>query len=298
MSLPLLLFFATPADDVENALKRFTQALAVVEREAADPVATEQAIYQGAIPGMLRRLDPHSIFFDPGQYEQLKQMGRSERKGFGTVVSVLPGRVIVLQALPGTPSAKGGLSPGDEILAVNNVALNRLEFDQIIGFLSEARQHQVRLDVRRPGNARLLQFVLDPELVDSPSVDRAFLLRPGVGYVRVNGFEVQTAKQLKQAIDGLGGAKLTGLVLDFRDNPGGVVQSALEVASFFLKPGQRILSVKGRRMKSEDVDAPKTAALYEFPLAVLVNGKSASAAAIVTGALQDHDRATIIGEPS
>ena len=298
MILPLLLFFATPADEVENALKRFTQALAVVEREAADPVSTQQGIYQGAIPGMLRRLDPHSIFFDPGQFEQLKQMERSERKGFGSVVSVLPGRVIVLQALPGTPSAKSGLSPGDEILAVNNVALNRLQFDQIIGFLGEARQHQAKLDVRRPGNARLLQFILDPELVDSPSVDRAFFLAPGIAYIRVNAFEVQTAKQLKQAIEGLGGAKLRGLVLDFRDNPGGVVQSALETASFFLKPGQRILSVKGRKMKSEDVDTPKTTAPYEFPVAILVNAKSASAAEIVTGALQDHDRAAIVGEPS
>ena len=102
-------------------------------------------------------------------------MEKSERKGFGTVVSVLPGRVIVLQALPGTPSAKAGLQPGDEIVAVNNIALARLEFEQIVGFLGEARQHQAQLVVRRPGNARLLQFVLDPELVDSPSVDRAFL---------------------------------------------------------------------------------------------------------------------------
>src|SRR5690242_2971369 len=103
MIFPLLLFFAPPpsAAEVDAALKRFTQILAIVEREAADPVSTEQAIYQGAIPGMLRRLDPHSIFFDPQQFEQLKEMEKSERKGFGTVVSVLPGRVIVLQALPG-----------------------------------------------------------------------------------------------------------------------------------------------------------------------------------------------------
>src|SRR6267378_3179550 len=139
MILPLLFLFAAPPStaDLDAALKRFTQVLSLVESQAADPVNTEQAIYQGAIPGMLRRLDPHSIFFDPGQYEQLKQMERSERKGFGTVVSVLPGRVIVLQALPGTPSAKSGLSPGDEILAVNNVALNRLEFVLNIRFPTE-----------------------------------------------------------------------------------------------------------------------------------------------------------------
>src|SRR6202790_5230286 len=299
MIAPLLLFFAPPPpDDLDGLLKRFTQLVAIGENQAADPVNTEQAIYGGAIPGMLRELDPHSIFFDPQQNEQLKEMERSERKGFGTVVSVLPGRVIILQALPGTPSAKSGLQPGDEIVAVNNIALARLEFDQIVQFLSEARQHQAQLIVRRPGNVRLLDFILDPALVDSPSVDRAFLLKPGVGYIRANGFDPQTAKQLKAAIENLGGEKLKGLVLDLRDNPGGVVQAALEAASFFLKPGQRILSVKGRSMEGQDVDTPKTASPYSFNMAVLVNAKTASAAEIVSGALQDHDRATIIGQPT
>ena len=300
MIFPFLFLLAAPKStaDLDSSLKRFTEVLAVVQREAADPVNTEGAVYQGAIPGMLRRLDPHSIFFDPQQYEQLKEMEKSERKGFGTVVSILPGRVIVLQAMAGTPSAKAGLQAGDEIVAVNNVALARLEFEQIIGFLSEARQHQAQLIVRRPGNARMLQFVLDPALVDSPSVDRTFLLQPDIGYVRVNAFDPQTAKQLKDAIERLGGDKLKGLVLDLRDNGGGVVQAALQAASYFLKPGQRLLSVKGRSVRGQDVDAPADAAVYRFPLAVLVNAKTASASEILSGALQDHDRATILGEPT
>jgi len=300
MVLPLLFLFAAPPStaDLDSALKRFTELLSIVETQAADPVVTQTAIYQGAIPGMLRTLDPHSIFFDPDQNEQLKQMENSERKGFGTVVSVLPGRVIVLQALPGSPSAKAGLQPGDEIVAVNNIALARLEFEQIVGYLSESHQHRAQLFVRRPGNARPLQFVLDPELLDSPSVDRAFLLQPGIGYIRVNGFDPQTAKQLKEAIEKLGGEKLKGLVLDLRDNPGGVVQTALEAASFFLQPGQKLLSVKGRGIQEQSVDVPKTASPYAFPVAVLVNAKTASAAEILTGALQDHDRAKVLGEPS
>ena len=190
MFLPALFLFATPpsTEDLDSALKRFTELVAIVETQAADPVNTQQSVYEGAIPGMLRTLDPHSIFFDPDQNEQLKQMENSERKGFGTVVSVLPGRVIVLQALPGTPSSKAGLQPGDEIVAVNNVELARLQFDQIVGYLGESHQHRAQLIVRRPGNARPLQFVLDPELLDSPSVDRQFLLQPGIGYIRVSGF--------------------------------------------------------------------------------------------------------------
>ena len=301
MIFPWLFLLAAPprsTTDLDASLKRFTEVLAIVQSEAADPVSTEPAVYQGAIPGMLRRLDPHSIFFDPQQYEQLKEMENSERKGFGTIVSVLPGRVIVLQAMPGTPSAKAGLQPGDEIVAVNNVALARLDFEQIIGFLGEARQHQAQLVVRRPTNVRPLQFVLDPALVDAPSVDRAFLLEPGVGYVRVNGFDPKTAQQLKEGIENLGGAKLTGLVLDLRDNAGGVVQTALASAAYFLKPDQRLLSVKGRSIESQNVDTPKDASPYPFPMAVLVNEKTASAAEIFSGALQDHDRAVIVGEPT
>ncbi len=300
MFLPALFLFAAPpsTEDLENALKRFTDVVSIVETQAADPVNSQQAIYQGAIPGMLRTLDPHSIFFDPDQNEQLKQMENSEKKGFGTIVSILPGRVVILQAMAGSPSAKAGLEPGDEIVAVNGVELARLEFDQIVGYLGESHQHRAQLVVRRPGNARPLEFVLDPELLDSPSVDRAFMLQPGIGYIRVNGFDPQTAKQLKDAIEKLGGEKLKGLVLDLRDNPGGVVQAALEAASYFLKPGQRILSVKGRSIEDQSVEVPKTATPYVFPLAVLVNAKTASAAEILTGALQDHDRAVVLGEPS
>ena len=115
----------------ESQMKSVIDAFAIVEQNAADPVSSEQAFYQGAIPGLLRKLDPHSVFFDPGQFEQLKKMESSTQKGFGSVVSMLPGRVIVLQTLPGTPSAKAGLAPGDEILAINGYIIGRLDIDQI-----------------------------------------------------------------------------------------------------------------------------------------------------------------------
>src|SRR5688500_2624325 len=166
---------------MDRSLKRFVDLFAVVEQNAADPLNPAQALYEGAIPGMLRRLDPHSVFFDPGQFQQLKELENSTRKGFGTVVSIVPGRVIVLQALPGTPSAKSGMSPGDEIVAINGIALARLEIEQLIQLLTQARQQQVMLHVRRPGNARILQLTLTPEEVQSPSVDRAFEVAHGVG---------------------------------------------------------------------------------------------------------------------
>jgi carboxyl-terminal processing protease len=300
----LLLFLAAddPANDpgaqLARELKKMVDVFVTMDQQGADPIQPDVAFFQGAIPGMLRTLDPHSIFFDPGQYEQLKQMEKSESKGFGTVVSVLPGRVIVLQAMSGTPSAKAGLTPGDEILAINGYVLARLEFDQLVQLLTIARQKTAYLEVRKPGNARMVRMTLTPELVDSPSVDRAFMLAPGIGYLRVSGFEVATGKLIKDTIDKLGGAKLDGLVLDLRGNPGGVVQAAVETASLFLQSDQLIFTVKGRAQKNEEVHSPESSKPYRFPMVVLIDGKSASASEIVTGALQDHDRATVLGELS
>jgi carboxyl-terminal processing protease len=294
----LLPLAAIAADDPDREIRRLVQVFSAVEAQAADPVSSEQLFYQGAIPGMLRTLDPHSIFFDPGQFQQLQEMERSEQKGFGTIVSVLPGRVIVLQTMQGSPSAKAGLSGGDEILAINGIALSQLEPDQLIQLLSQARQHDVTLDVRRPGNARLLRFGLSPVLVDSPTVDRAFLIAPDTGFVRIRAFEGPTGKLVKDTIEKLGGDKLKGLVIDLRDNPGGDVQSAIQVASLFLEPEQVIFTVKGRSAGEEDVKVAKLNRPYRFPLAMLVDAKSASASEIFSGAMQDHDRATILGEPT
>lgn len=297
--VPALLLLATPAGvDIDANIKRFAEVLALVERNAADPVPLDKAFYEGAIPGMLKRLDPHSVFFDPGQFDQLKEMEKSVRKGFGSVVSILPGRVIVLQTLPGTPSAKSGMSPGDEIVALNNIDLGRLEMEQIIGLLQQSRQNPVQLVVRRPGSARLLNFTLVPEEMQAPSVERTFTVQPGVGYIRVGSFDPETGKEIALAIEKLGGAKLRGLVLDLRNNPGGVMTAALHTASLFLKPGEKIVSVRGRTSEATEIDVPKEVKPYEFPVAVLINGKSASASEIVAGALQDERRGIIVGEKS
>jgi carboxyl-terminal processing protease len=295
----LLLFLPVlRADDLESQVKRFVEAYSIVESEAADPVAPDKAFYEGAIPGLLRRLDPHSVFFDPGQFEQLKKLETSTQKGFGSVVSLLPGRIIVLQTLPGTPSAKSGMAPGDEILAINGYAIDRLDMDQMVALLTQSRQQPARLVVRRPGNVRVLEFVLIPEEMQSPSVDRAFFLKPGLGYLRVSSFDEKTGALVKEAIEKLGGANLKGLVLDLRNNPGGLLPAALQTSALFLQPGQKLLTVKGRKVEEQEQKVPPSSVPYKFPMAVLINGKSASASEIVSGALQDHDRAAIVGEPS
>jgi carboxyl-terminal processing protease len=284
--------------DLSPYLKQFIDVLSVVQTHAASPAPVDKMVYEGAIPSMLRQLDPHTQFFDPTQFQQLKQMQDSEQKGFGSVVSVLPGQVIFLQTLPGTPSAKVGIQAGDELVAINNIAIQSLEPQQIIELLTAARQQKITAFVRRRGDSHPIAFSLTPELVDTPSVDRAFLLQPGIAYIRVTSWDLQTSKQLRDAIEKLGGSALQGLVLDLRNNPGGIVKAALDGASLFLRPGQRILTAKGRTREVDSADAPASAKPYQFRLAVLVNQKTASASEILAGALQDHDRALIVGEPS
>src|SRR5690242_16238920 len=255
-----------PADPagLEPSLKRFIDVLSAVQANSASAPSVDKMVYEGAIPSMLRQLDPHTQFFDPQQFQQLKQMEDSEQKGFGSIVSVLPGQVIFLQTLPGTPSNKAGIQAGDELIAVNNIAIRSLEPQQIIELLTEARQQRVQIYVRRQGSARPLQFTLTPELVDSPSVDRAYLLQPGFGYIRIASWDLQTAKQLADAITKIGGDRLQGLVVDLRNNPGGVVKAALDAASMFLKPGQRILTAKGRSSEPQSADVPRNANPYHF----------------------------------
>jgi carboxyl-terminal processing protease len=164
--------------------------------------------------------------------------------------------------------------------------------------LGESRQRPARLAVRRPGTARILDFTLIPAEMESPSVDRAFPLGARVGYIRVANFDEHTVQGLKDAIEKLGGNRLAGLVLDLRNNPGGLVTAALEMASLFLQPGQTIFTVRGRHVPEKAEAVPAGAKPYSFKLAILINGRTASASEIVTGAMQDHDRATVLGESS
>ena len=287
-----------PAKELDPFLKQFISVFNTVSANSADSTSVDKMVFEGAIPSMLRQLDPHTQFFDPAQFQQLKQMQESEQKGFGSVVSVLPGQVIFLQTLPGTPSNKAGIQAGDELIAINNYAIQSLDPEHIVELLTEARQQKITAYIRRQGFSRLFQFTLTPELVDAPSVDRTFLLKPGYGYIRVASWDIHTAKELHDAIEKLSPDHLKGLVLDLRNNPGGLVKAALDGASMFLEPGQRILTARGRSKEVDSADVPRNAQPYHFALALIVNEKTASASEILSGALQDHDRATIVGEPT
>lgn len=301
-SLLLLLFAsllrADPPEELERSLRQFVEVFNLVDQNLADPVDPEDAIYGGALPAMVRTLDPHSAFLDKEQFESLSEMQRSTEKGFGSVVSLLPGRVIVLQTLPGSPSERSGLTAGDEILAVNGYQLSQLTIEQLVGLLGQSRQNKVELMVMRPAFTRLIPMALVPAEMADPSVTHAFFLEDGIAHIRVGNFERLTARELKEAIEELGGDDLEGLVLDLRRNPGGLVEAAVRAAAYFLEPGQRILWIGAREGPREELRVPPEAQPYKFPVAVLINSRTASAAELVAAALQDNGRATILGERS
>ena len=302
VALAAMLLFAISAratelaEEMESEARRFLDVFALVSELGAESVHPEEAIYAGALPAMLWTLDPHSAFLTADQLESLREMERSTEKGFGSVVNLLPGRVIVLQTLPDSPSARAGVMPGDEILALNGQPLGQLPIEQLVALLGRARQNPAQLIVRRPDFPNVLDMTMIPAEMADPSVSRQFLLAPGVAYAKVLNFEAETAIELSAAIESLGGDELQGLVLDLRDNPGGIVEVAVQVAAFFMDSGDRILWVRGREGPAEELLAPEESRPYPFAVRVLVNGGTASAAELVAGALQSHGRARLLGE--
>ncbi len=247
---------------------------------------------------MLSALDPFSAFFDRDQFELLQQQTRGEALGFGSILYVQPGKVIVLKAAEGSPSWRAGLGPGDEIVSLNGTRVDLLDFQSLIQLLQRLRSQTVTLGVVPSGKLVSRDVRLQPAEVILPSVDRSFPYGPGLGYIHLSAFEQKTPQEVAAALKHLGGARLKGLVLDLRDNHGGVLEAALGVASLFLKPDLLLLTVRGRAFPEKSYRTTAALVRFDGPLIVLVNENTASAAEVVAAALEEYDRAVIAGEPT
>jgi carboxyl-terminal processing protease len=287
-----------PSDDLTTQSLRFTQAFTAIQQNFAEAVDPDRALLDGGIRGMLSALDPFCAFFDREQFDLLKQQTRGEALGFGSILYVTPGKVLVLQTAQGSPSGRAGLGPGDEIVEINGTRVNRISFQSLVELLRSSRSRPVRLGVIHPGSFVAQNYDLKPAEVALPSVDRAFLLSPGIGYVHLNGFEQNTPQEVLEALERLSTPPLKGLVLDLRDNHGGVVDAAIGVAGLFLKPETLVMTLRGRASPEKASRTSATARQFDAALIVLVNGETASAAEVLAAALQDHDRAVIAGRPT
>jgi carboxyl-terminal processing protease len=286
----------------QNLLKAFTDSLAVIQTKYAREVSSGDLI-ESAIRGMLRTLDPHSSFFSRRDYDRLQEEQKGKYYGLGITIraeSPGSGRVLVVEPpVSGTPAHKAGLKAGDVIAKIEGEAIDDWDLNEdVIPNLKGPKGTTVNITVERVGETELLDFEVERDEIPLYTIKYAFLLSSKIGYVKIDRFAETTSRELGEALRELGEDSLSGLILDLRSNPGGALSQALEVSDRFLKKGEKIVSTRTRTGSDDRDYYAKKGNGFKYPMVVLINQNSASASEIVAGALQDHDRALIVGETS
>lgn len=274
--------------------KYFQRIYSVVSANFADPVSPEQAIYHGAIPGMLRALDPHSTFFDEQAFRKQNQAASGNYSGIGVELAYQNHQFMVVGCHSNSAAQRSGVHPGDVLVAVNGKAADALKPSEVLDLLSAPKGTPAQLSVVRDG--RPLSFSMKTELMSLKSVPDITWIRPGTAYLAIAVFNEATPTELAANLKKCQQEGMQGLILDLRDNPGGVVRAAVAVADQFLRVGELILCQRGRAFPSTTYLAKHGNGGHEYPMVILVNRNTASAAEALTGALQDHDRAWVLGD--
>ena len=283
-------------DRVPAHYKAFTAALAAIEAEYAEPVESDRLVY-GGINGMLQTLDPHSNFMDPKTYAQMRERQEQRYYGLGITIQSLDRNITVVRVFEGSPAHQKGLRRGDVIAKTGDQDLTGWTTDQAVTKLRGPKGTFVNISLRRPGITELLPMDVMRDQVSIPSIPAHFITQGDVGLIRLEDFAEHTDDELGDALDDLRGRGMKRLVLDLRGNPGGQLDQAIRVSNRFLARGELIVYTRGRVDNSdEDYRATRQSDFLDVPMVVLVNRNSASASEIVSGALQDHDRALVVGE--
>jgi carboxyl-terminal processing protease len=292
---------------LRDSLHQFTDVYSIVEQNYAEPLDTDKvdkAIYDGAIPGMLHVLDPHSNFYDPKAFAQMREDQHGKYYGVGMSIAQQPDKngvvhVVVLAPFEGTPAFKAGIKPGDMIMAIDGKTADGLDSTAVAGMLKGPKGTHVSVTMAREGKDAPLSFDLVRDEIPRSSVDIAFMIKPGIAYIHVTNFMETTSREVGDALDKFqaGDGNLHGLIIDLRGNPGGLLNEAVNMSDKFLQKGQIVVSQRGRAYPDQVYRATRgEEGKDKFPIVVVVNKNTASAAEIVSGALQDHDRALIVGE--
>ena len=287
---------ASSYDDAPSSVRAFTSVLDAVQANYAEKVDVDKIVYQGAIPGMLRMLDPHSNFFDARQWAANREEMRGKYYGVGMGVIPRGDQTIVMSTYTGTPAFRAGIRPGDIIVSIDDQLMERKSTSEIADLLRGARGTSVKVAVSREGYAQPVVFNLTRDEIPHHAVDLAFEVKPGIGYIRLSGFNEKTDGELSDAMKQLNASTLDGLILDMRENRGGLLDEAIAVSDMLLDKNQLIVSHRGRASAERRYYAVRGNRGNNMPLVILVNGNSASATEIVSGAVQDHDRGVIVGE--
>ena len=280
-------------DELLENISLFSEVLARVQQSHLDSPDFEPLMY-GAIRGMLRTLDPYSQFFPPENYADFRTESRGTYGGLGMEIGIRADRLTIISPFKGTPADKAGLQSGDIISQIEGKPTTNMTTTDAVEHLRGEPGTQVTITIVREGEPKPLEVTLTRDVIQFPSVESK-VLKEDIGYIRINQFRANTASDVDKIFETFNQQEITGLILDLRSNPGGLLTSAVEIASDFLEPGQLIVYTQGKTPRAE-YRAEKGKQQKRYPLIALVNGGSASASEIVAGAIKDHRRGLVMGE--
>jgi carboxyl-terminal processing protease len=295
------LYNRPPEGDTDTAYERMALFTKVLEQVREHYVDDEKTSYKdliyGAMRGMLQSLDPHSQFLDPEMYSDMKDDTAGEFGGLGIVISVKDGVLTIVAPMEDTPGFRAGLLSGDKIIEIGGKSTDGVSLSEAVKQLRGQPGTKVTIKILRPKTQDVKTMELTRAKINVPSVKDARIVEDGIGYLRIVQFNEPTAKALQDALDGLIKQNMRALIIDLRNNPGGLLTAAIEVSEKFIERGKLVVYTQGRTEKQQQTFRAKGRHhLLDFPIVILVNGGSASASEIVAGALQDHRRAILLGE--
>ncbi len=283
-------------DKIPNHYKAFTAALSAVESSYVDKVDSDRVVYS-AVRGMLGTLDPHSSFFDPREYQQMRERQEGRYYGLGITIGAIDGYITAQSVFEGSPAYKKGIRHGDAIVKIAGEDTKNWTTPQAQSKLRGARGTPVQIEIRRFGYERPIPLEVVRDEVHIPTVPAYFMLDATTGYIRHKDWGENTDRDIRKALRELSAQGMKRLLYDIRTNPGGPLDQAIKVSNEFLPRGKMIVYTRGRIPNSDqDYRATEDSDFTDMPMVVVANRSSASASEIFTGALQDHDRAYIVGE--
>ncbi|MEK6733297.1 MAG: S41 family peptidase [Candidatus Omnitrophota bacterium] len=285
-------------DDLYKELELFSDAVSIIRTDYVEEKKSKELIY-GALKGMLSSLDPYSQFMDPDTYNEMKIETEGEFGGIGIEITVKDDLLTIISPIDDTPAYKAGLKAGDKIVKIDGAVTKDLTLVDAVKKLRGKPGTDVNIIVLRESEKKLLEFTITRSIIKIASIKKAEILDSGIGYIRLAEFQENSPKDLSEALKKLEADNLKGLILDLRNNPGGLLDVAVDVAGKFIEGGKVVVSTKGRvETQNFEFKSKNKNHHLDYPMVVLVNGGSASASEIVAGALQDYKRALIIGTKS
>ncbi|MFQ5894392.1 MAG: S41 family peptidase [Nitrospinota bacterium] len=288
---------APARDEGYERLKTFAEVLSLVQENYVEAV-DQQKLIRGAIKGMLGTLDPHTSYLPPEVYREMQVQTEGKFGGLGIEITIRDDLITVVAPIEGTPADRAGIKAGDKIIKVDGASTKKMNLQEAVRRMRGPRGSKVTITILRKGVPKPFDVVIVRDIIRVRSV-RSRMLESQVGYVRIRNFHKSTGRELEESLRRLSQKPLRGLVLDLRNNPGGLLQQAIEVADKFLPGGQLVVYTKGRLPNQNHRFVSRgRGSFLGFPMVVLVNAGSASASEIVAGALQDLARALILGEPT